>query len=150
MASERPPQEYTAGGINAETFDVRSAWLTALGTNDVDVLARRVSFDGASPETASSYFGSLLPPETRELCPRLEHWLKDAPTIHIGRPPAVEPYPFADLWSGMADKAMGELADRFPREVAAYYQTDQDGWGRFEGVSRDIRSLIVSALSAVG
>ena len=149
MTSERPPQQNRAGDINAKTFDVRRAWLTALGTNDIDVLARRLSFDGASLETAPSHFTSLLSPEAGAWRSRFELWFENAPAIQAGRPPAVEPYPFADLWSGVADAAMRDLADRLPRGVAAYYQTDQAGWGRFEGVSRDIHSLIVSALSAV-
>src|SRR6476620_11500292 len=49
MTSERPPQQNRAGDINAKTFDVRRAWLTALGTNDIDLLARRLNFDGALP-----------------------------------------------------------------------------------------------------
>jgi type 2 lantibiotic biosynthesis protein LanM len=150
MTSERSPQQKRAGEIDAEAFDVRRAWLTALGTSDIDVLARRLSFDGASLETAPFYFTSLMSPEPGAARSRLEHWLKGAPAIQAGRPPAVEPHPFVDLWSGVADAAMRDLAERLPGEAAAYYQTDQHGWGRFEGVSRDIRGLIVSALSAVG
>jgi class II lanthipeptide synthase len=144
-----PPQQNRAGEINAKTFDVIRAWLSALGTNDIDVLARRLSFDGASLETAPSHLTSLLSPEAEAWRSRFELWFESAPAIRAGRPPAVKPYPFADLWSGVADAAMRDLADRLPHGVAAYYQTDQAGWGRFEGVSRDIHSLIVSALSAV-
>jgi hypothetical protein len=147
MTSERSPQQKRAGEIDAEAFDVRRAWLTALGTSDIDVLARRLSFDGASLETAPFYFTSLLSPEPGASRSRLEHWLKGAPAIQAGRPPAVEPHPFADLWSGVADAAMRDLAERLPGEAAAYYQTDQHGWGRFEGVrtSRTITATIPRA-----